>query len=150
MLPDSPASPATLPKYVDRISRLVKQDRRKLDQVETRLHQLWVADDGLHPLAELPVIPSLSRLWGNIGGEHRDPDPLIREDAFQSPSDIALLRIHRVDLAPTTTRQFCFHFLHQPALLRVNLVFVQIWRIRYQESFTPLRRLVVLPAEQLS
>src|SRR6267378_4143398 len=64
-------------------------------------------------------------------------------------SYISLLRIHRIDLAPTTTRQFCFYFFHQAPLLRVDLVLAQIWRLRNEESFPPLRLQVVFPPKEI-
>src|SRR6266436_8970166 len=57
---------------------------------------------------------------------------------------------YRIDLAPATTRQLCFHFLYQAALLRVDMVLIQIWRLRNQESFSPLRFWVVFPTVQIS
>jgi len=40
-----------------------------------------------------------------------------------------------IDLAPTTTRQFCFYFFHQAPLLGVDLLLAQIWRLHNEESF---------------
>src|SRR6266478_5302258 len=148
-LADPPASSARLPKDVDRISSLVKQDRWEVDQVEPRLHQFRVADHSLYSTPELALIPALSGLRRHICGQHRDPDSLIQKDLFQSSSHISLLRVYRVDLAATTTRQLCFHFFNQAALLRVHLVLVQIWRLRNEEFFSSLCFRVKFPPIQI-
>src|SRR6267378_3460881 len=54
-----------------------------------------------------------------------------------------------VKLAPTTTRQFCFYFFRQAPLLRVDLLLAQLWRLRNEESFPPLRLRVVFPPKQI-
>src|SRR6266446_1992769 len=148
-LPDSPASSACLPKYVDRISRLVKQDRWKGDQVEPGLHQFWVADHSLYPSAKLALIPALARFRRYIGGQHSDSDSLVQEDLFQSSSHVSLLCVYRIDLAPAPTRQLCFHLFNQAALLSIDLVLAQIWRCGYEELFPPLSFRVKFPSMQI-
>jgi len=63
---------------------------------------------------------------------------LIQKDLFQSPSHVSLLCVYRIDLAPAPNAvSSAFTSSTRAALLRVDLVLAQVWRCRYEETFSP-------------
>ena len=54
-----------------------------------------------HPLnasPQLPLVPGLPLVGGNLLGQHRDPKPFLSQSPFLPMCQVALLRIYRVDL----------------------------------------------------
>src|SRR2546425_12539599 len=59
-LSNTPRSSAGLPQGVQRVSRLVEEDCRKIQQVESGFDELGMADYDLHTLLDLSRVPSFA------------------------------------------------------------------------------------------
>ena len=120
LLPDPPRAAACLPKRVERVARFVEVERRKGQEIETCLHQPWMADDNLDAGAKLPLIPRLPLVGGNRGTKHRNTKALLLEDLLQATGNVVLAREGGVDLAPPPLAQLLTDILDEAPLLGIR------------------------------
>ena len=76
-LSDSPGPAAGLPQGVQRVSRLVENDGRKVQKIKTGLHQLGMADHHLHTVFHLSGVPGFALRGINACSQNRGVDSLI-------------------------------------------------------------------------
>jgi len=82
---------------------------------------------------------------------HCYADPFPRENALESPRDIALTGVDGVYVAAAAAHlQFSFHDLNQAPFLGVYELLIQILRLGDQESFPALSFRIVLVAIKIS
>ena len=87
---------------------------------------------------QLAFVPGFAFFRCHLGREHGYPDPFFRQDALQPTRHVALLRVDRIDLHLPAALKRGFDFLHQPPLLGIDKVLVQVTRSCDQKWLTPL------------
>src|ERR1019366_7612815 len=114
------------------------------------MNQTGVADYDLNPGPQLTLIPRFPFFRRHLGREHGYPDPFFRQDALQPTRHVTLLRVDRVDLHLPAKRKRGFDFLHQPSLLGIDKVLIQVGRGCDQKWLTTLGFWIELTADQVS
>src|SRR5579859_3334390 len=128
-LADTPRSAAGLAKSMKRVSRLVENEGRKVEQVQSCLDQFWMADDYLHTFGDFARVPSLALSRGNRGFEHRSPNARLRQDLADPCRYIVGLRVNGKDVAKPAFGQLGFDDLDQLPLFGIEPVLRQIPRL---------------------
>src|ERR1019366_10411924 len=77
----------------------------------------------------LTFIPGFSGFRRHSSGQDFDANALAAQDALQSLGDVALLRIDRENLNPSSLVNLGLDLLYQPPFLRVNELLIQVRRI---------------------
>ena len=108
-----------------------------------------MADHDLNAGAQLAFVPGFPLFRRHLGREHRYPDSFFRQDALQPPCHVPLLRIYRIDLHLPAALKRGFDFLHQPPLLGIDKVLIQVTRSCDQEWFTALGFRIELTPDQV-
>src|ERR1035441_7421996 len=95
-----------------------------------------MGDAYLHPCLHMAFIPGFPSFRRHSSGQNFDANTLAAQDALQSLSDVALLRVDREYLHPSSLVNLGLDLFHQPAFLRVNELLIQVRRIGDHEPFT--------------
>src|SRR5450759_4340050 len=101
LLPYAPRAPAGLPQSVQGIPGFVEEDGRELQQVESGLDQLGMADDDVDPALQLLAVPGLAFMSGHAGPEHATANPLGSQQLLQSCRYVVLVGVDGEHLALT-------------------------------------------------
>ena len=129
LLPYAPRAPAGLPQSVQGIAGFVKEDGRKLQQVESGLDQLGMADDDVDSALELLAVPGLAFMSGHAGPEHAGANPLGSQQLLQPCRHVVLVGVDGKDLAFAAAGKLSLDFLDESSLFRINLALIQILRV---------------------
>jgi hypothetical protein len=98
-----------------------------------------MGDAYLHPCLHLTFVPGFPGFRRHSSGQNFDANALAAQDALQSLSDVALLRVNRENLHPSSPVNLGVDLFYQPALLRVNELLVQVRGIGDHEPFALAR-----------
>src|SRR5881394_126128 len=101
---------------MQRVTGLIEDESREIEQIESCLNQLGMADDYLHSLFELPCVPHFALRGIHIGAQDRRADSFITQNPLQAGSNIVLARVNGKDLAASALRQFLLDLFDQSAL----------------------------------
>src|SRR5208283_4344126 len=148
VLPYAPRAPTGLPQSVQGIPGFVEEDRRKLQQIESGLDQLGMADHDVDSALELLAVPGLALMSGHAGPEHAGANPLGSQQLLQPCRYVVLVGVDGKDLAFAATGQLRQDFLYESSLFGINLALIQIRRFRDDEALAPLGFRVVAGAVQ--
>ena len=96
-----------------------------------------MSHDHLNAGAQLAFVPGFAFLRRHLGREHRYPDSFFRQDAFQPPCHISLLRVNGIHLYISSAVERSLNFFQQSPFLGVDEVLIQVSRRRDQERFAP-------------
>src|SRR5271166_1945267 len=118
VLPYAPRAPAGLPQSVQGIAGFVEEDGRKLQQVESGLDQLGMADDDVDSALQLLAIPGLASMSGDAGPEHAGANPLGSQQLFQPCRYVVLVGVDGEDLAFASAGKLRLDFLYESSLFR--------------------------------
>src|SRR5271157_4242767 len=146
LLPYAPRAPAGLPQSVQGIAGFVEEDRRKLQQVESGLDQLGMADDNVDPVLQLLAVPSLTFMSGHAGPEYAGANPLGPQQLFQPCRHIVLVGVDGEHLALAATGKLSLDLLYESSLFGINLALIQVLRLRDDEALALLGFRVVTSA----
>src|SRR5271166_4581067 len=147
-LPYAPRAPAGLPQSVEGITGFVEEDRRKLQQIESGLDQLGMADHDVDAALELLAVPGLALMSGHAGPEHAGANPLGSQQLLQPCRYVVLVGVDGKDLAFAATGQLSLDFSDESSLFRINLALIQVLRFRDDEALALLGFRVVSSAVQ--
>lgn len=135
-----PPGPATgLPQSVQRVAGLVENDGGKVQQIESGLHQLGMADHDLDSVFDLSGVPSFA--LGSIHARAQDccAQPFLTQDSLQPGCDVVFLRVHGKDLAPPPLEQFLPDLLNEFSFFRIDPVLGKVTGFRNHESHPALQ-----------
>src|SRR6267154_6290887 len=149
-LADSPGPAAGLPQRVQRISRLIEDDGRKVQQIETCFHQLGMADYYLDSVFDLSGVPGLALASVHTRAQHCSAEPFVTQDSLQPDCNVVLLGIHGKDLTPPSLRQLSPDLFDQSAFFGINAVFRKLARICNDKSHPALEFRIKLNTVQRS
>src|SRR5271157_1527705 len=99
LLPYAPRAPAGLPQSVQRIPGFVEEDGRKLQQVESGLDQLGMADDDVDAALQLLAVPGLALMSRHAGPKHARANPLGSQQLLQPCGYVVLVGVDGEHLA---------------------------------------------------
>ena len=83
----------------------------------------------LHPRLQLALIPGFPGFRWYSGGEHFDANALPAQDVLQPLGDVALLRVDGENLHPPPLAKLGLDLFQQPALLRIDVLLIQVSRL---------------------
>src|ERR1039458_6060532 len=89
----------------------------------------------LHPGLHLTLVPGFPGFRRHSSGQNFDANALAAQDALQSLSDVALLRVDRENLHPSSLVDLALNLFYQPPFLRVNEFLIQVRGIGDYEPF---------------
>src|ERR1035438_2228244 len=151
-LSNAPRTPARLPEYIDGIAGFVKQDGRHAQKVQPGGNEPGMSNAHLHPRLQLALIPGFPGFRRYSGGEHFDANALTAQDVLQPLGDVALLRVDRENLHPPPLAKLGLDLFHQPALLRIDELLIQVRRLRNHKALALagfwIRRVTVKRSEE--
>ena len=148
VLPYAPRAPAGLPQSVQGIAGFVEEDRRKLQQVESGLDQLGMADHDVNAALQLLAVPGLAFMSGHAGPEHADANPLGSQPLLQPCRHVVLVGVDGKDLAFAATGKLSLDFMNESSLFRIDVALIQILGFRDDEALALLGFRVVSSAVQ--
>src|SRR5690349_1636222 len=99
----------------------MKQDGRKVQQIEPSLDDLGMADCDIDSSAQLFSVPGFPPVSWNTGPQCRSSNALRPKQLFQPFDYVVLVGVDRKHLAFAAPRELTFHFLDQCPLFRVGL-----------------------------
>src|ERR1019366_8760013 len=105
LLANAPRAPAGLPQSVERIAGFVKEDGRKLQQIESGLNQLGMADNDVDPALQLLAVPGLPFMGGHAGAEHTGANPLGSQQLLTPCRYVVLVGVDGQDFPCTSEVQ---------------------------------------------
>ena len=111
LLPYAPRAPAGLPQRVQRIAGFVEEDGRKLQQIESGLDQLGMADDDVDAALQLLAVPGLAFMSGHAGPEHAGANPLGSQQLLQPCRHVVLVGVDGEHLAFAPAGKLSLDFL---------------------------------------
>src|ERR1035438_8334657 len=126
LLPYAPRAPAGLPQSVQGIAGFVEEDGRELQQVESGLDQLGMADDDVDSSLQLLAVPGLAFMSGHAGPEHASANPLGSQQLLQPCRHVVLVGVDGEDLAFAATGKLRLDFLDKGVFLGTNLALITI------------------------
>src|ERR1019366_6702294 len=138
LLAYAPRAPAGLPQSVQRIAGFVEEDGRKLQQIESGLNQLGMADNDVDPALQLLAVPGLPFMGGHAGAEHTGANPLGSQQLLQPCRYVVLVGVDGKDLAFTSTVELPLDLLNESSFLGINLALIQILRFGDDEALALL------------
>src|SRR5476649_2676751 len=94
-----------------------------------------MGDAYLHPCFNLTFVPGFPRFRRHSSGQNFDANALAAQDALQPLSDVALLRVDRENLHPSSLVDLALNLFYQPPFLRVNELLTQVRGIGDYEPF---------------
>src|SRR5208337_991733 len=106
----------------------MKQDCRKVQEIQTGLNDLGMADRNIDSTAQLFSVPGFTPVSWNAGPQDRRPYSLSAKQLFQPFDNVVLIGVNRKDLALAAACELGFHFLDECPLLGIRLVLVQVNR----------------------
>src|ERR1035438_5337179 len=124
LLPYAPRAPAGLPQSVQGIAGFVEEDGRELQQVESGLDQLGMADDDVDSALQLLAVPGLAFMSGHAGPEHASANPLGSQQLVQTGVNVVLAGVDGEHLTFTPARKLSLDFLYDSSLFRISLALI--------------------------
>src|SRR5271165_2086967 len=121
LLPYAPRASAGLPQSVQGIAGFVEEDGRKLQQIESGLDQLGMADDDVDPALQLLAVPGLTLMSGDAGPEHAGANPLGPQQLLQPCRHVVLVGVDSEHLALAPTGKLRLDFPDESSLFGINL-----------------------------
>jgi len=129
LLPDPPAAPAGLAHHVHAVLYLVKGVGMPVEQIESGLDELGMAEQHLRTVFHLLGQPLFTPFRADGGGlEDGHPQPLGFQDGPQAWCEIAPVGVGQVDDQPPAARPLAFGEVEERPLFRVEHVVGQRWR----------------------
>src|ERR1035438_338288 len=120
----APRAPAGLPQSVQGIAGFVEEDGRELQQVESGLDQLGMADDDVDSALQLLAVPGLAFMSGHAGPEHASANPLGSQQLVQTGVNVVLAGVDGEHLTFTPARKLSLDFLYDSSLFRISLALI--------------------------
>src|SRR5271166_1165656 len=120
---------------MQRVASLMKQDCRKVQQIQSSLNNLRMADRDIDSTAQLFAIPGFPPVSGNTGSQDRRPYSLGAKQLFQPCGNVVLIGVNGKYLALAATRELGFHLCDECPLFCIRFVLVQIDRFGNDKRF---------------
>src|SRR5271166_5396939 len=113
----------------------MKQNAWKVEEIESGLHDFWMAKCDIDSTAQLFPVPGFPPVRGNAGPQDRRPYSLTSKQLFQPFDNVVFIGVNRKDLALAAASELGFHLFDQRPLFGIRLVLVQINRFCNDKRF---------------
>ena len=119
---------------MQRISRLVEDDGRKVEKIEAGFDQLGMRDYDLHAFLDLSRIPGFALRCVHARPQNCRANAFVAQNPLQPGRDVVFLRVHREHLAAAPFSEFFLDLLDQFSFFGIKLLFRKIPCLRNDES----------------